>query len=398
MAKLLKSLFLFVAVFLMGFLALAAPVNDAPVIKPVSDMSIEVGTSISKLIYVSDADYDKVTLIAKVMPKDATLVKYVSTIPTEGVTTFKFSWTPKEAGIYNVKLYAYDGAAYSNLEEFKVTVTAPLPPPPVDTDGDGVADATDNCPNAANANQADADADGIGDVCEAPVPVVDTDGDGVADATDNCPNAANADQADTDSDGTGDVCDTNILTAEEQEYNDYEDQFSEYEDDYSYNKKRYNDAVDDHDDSDIDKYTDKLDDLYDNLNDLKEDIEDFIDDMEEADEDANEDVIDDADELLDEIDSLIDRIDSLLHPETVDATSTSTPASTSAAAQTQEPAVEVTYFTPSNTGVTAAATTEPVATEKTGLFSNLKYEMWLVGGIVVILAVIIFLFALLLKK
>ena len=36
---------------------------------------------------------------------------------------------------------------------------------------------------------------------------VDRDGDGVPDATDNCPAAANPDQADADSDGTGDACD-----------------------------------------------------------------------------------------------------------------------------------------------------------------------------------------------
>ncbi|MGZ4676743.1 MAG: RCC1 domain-containing protein [Acidimicrobiia bacterium] len=35
----------------------------------------------------------------------------------------------------------------------------------------------------------------------------DTDHDGVADATDNCPSVANADQADADGDGTGDACD-----------------------------------------------------------------------------------------------------------------------------------------------------------------------------------------------
>lgn len=36
---------------------------------------------------------------------------------------------------------------------------------------------------------------------------VDRDGDGVPDATDNCPTAANGDQADTDTDGKGDACD-----------------------------------------------------------------------------------------------------------------------------------------------------------------------------------------------
>jgi Thrombospondin type 3 repeat len=94
-----------------------------------------------------------------------------------------------------------------------------------DTDGDGICGVvTDNCPNAANADQADADGDGVGDACDG-CPTddqktsagvcgcgfadsSDTDGDGICGAvTDNCPNAANADQTDTDGDGVGDACD-----------------------------------------------------------------------------------------------------------------------------------------------------------------------------------------------
>src|SRR5438876_659627 len=71
--------------------------------------------------------------------------------------------------------------------------------PPGDCDGDGAADATDNCPGVANADQADGN--GIGDACQ------DTDGDGVVDVADNCPTTPNADQADADRDGVGDVCD-----------------------------------------------------------------------------------------------------------------------------------------------------------------------------------------------
>lgn len=46
-----------------------------------------------------------------------------------------------------------------------------VPPDPCvalsgDTDGDGVCDANDNCPTAANPDQADADGDGVGDACE----------------------------------------------------------------------------------------------------------------------------------------------------------------------------------------------------------------------------------------
>ena len=43
------------------------------------------------------------------------------------------------------------------------------PPPPTDTDGDGHADTADNCPLAANPDQADGDHDGLGDLCDAPV-------------------------------------------------------------------------------------------------------------------------------------------------------------------------------------------------------------------------------------
>ncbi len=101
-----------------------------------------------------------------------------------------------------------------------------------DTDGDGVPDSTDNCPSAANADQADFDGDGHGDACD-----LDVDGDGVPNvsdqcagtslftvvaadgcpdpdtdgvstyAGDNCPSVANPDQMDTDNDGLGNACD-----------------------------------------------------------------------------------------------------------------------------------------------------------------------------------------------
>ena len=52
-----------------------------------------------------------------------------------------------------------------------------------DAEGDGVCDDVDNCPLAANSDQADTDADTIGDAC------------------DNCVTTANADQLDNDADG-----------------------------------------------------------------------------------------------------------------------------------------------------------------------------------------------------
>ena len=79
-------------------------------------------------------------------------------------------------------------------------------------DEDGLGDACDNCPEAINADQADGDDDGVGDVCDncnadANADQADADEDGLGDACDNCPNAANADQADADGDGAADACD-----------------------------------------------------------------------------------------------------------------------------------------------------------------------------------------------
>jgi imidazolonepropionase-like amidohydrolase len=94
-----------------------------------------------------------------------------------------------------------------------------------DGDGDGIPDASDKCPGVFDpirpvdgGAQPDADGDGEGDACD-PCPLdagtstctavdpSDRDHDGVANATDNCPDHANADQADGDGDGKGDACD-----------------------------------------------------------------------------------------------------------------------------------------------------------------------------------------------
>lgn len=77
-----------------------------------------------------------------------------------------------------------------------------VPAEDTDDDDDGVADTVDNCPLAANTDQADLDADGAGDTCDD-----DDDGDAALDTADNCPLVANPDQTDTDTDGTGDACD-----------------------------------------------------------------------------------------------------------------------------------------------------------------------------------------------
>lgn len=77
-----------------------------------------------------------------------------------------------------------------------------------DDDNDAVADPTDNCQFAANADQTDTDGDAQGDACDA-----DDDNDGVADTADNCPLVSNPNQADADNDGIGDACDNTAPVA-----------------------------------------------------------------------------------------------------------------------------------------------------------------------------------------
>jgi thrombospondin type 3 repeat protein len=56
-----------------------------------------------------------------------------------------------------------------------------------DRDADGIPDASDNCPDVYNPQQADDDRDGVGNKCDSgSTPPTDTDGDGVPDSTDQC--------------------------------------------------------------------------------------------------------------------------------------------------------------------------------------------------------------------
>jgi hypothetical protein len=83
-----------------------------------------------------------------------------------------------------------------------------------DTDGDGVPDATDNCPNIPNWEQANSDLDTFGDACDNCPTItnqnqLDSDADTKGDACDNCPAVFNPDQHDTDHDNIGDACEVN---------------------------------------------------------------------------------------------------------------------------------------------------------------------------------------------
>ena len=81
-----------------------------------------------------------------------------------------------------------------------------------DTDADEIADASDNCPLIANADQTDTDGDDQGNACDS-----DDDNDTIPDAADNCPLIANPDQTDTNGDGVGDACAILAMTFDAQQ-------------------------------------------------------------------------------------------------------------------------------------------------------------------------------------
>jgi VCBS repeat-containing protein len=126
-------------------------------------------------------------------PGGTEIIRIVNTNKLDGPTSY--SWIANSgsggARTFSSVLPNKDGDAFPDCSD-------------PDIDNDGHANAVDNCPVAANANQADEDANGIGDVCQ------DTDADTFIDSADNCPDVANENQFDYDNDGAGNACDADI--------------------------------------------------------------------------------------------------------------------------------------------------------------------------------------------
>ena len=239
----------------------------------------------------------------------------------------------------------------------------------------------------------------------------DQDHDGVADAQDNCPQVANPPvngvQADADHDGLGDACDGAQAGSQpsptpqtvDGRFKELDDRFNSYDNDYDNLKDKYESAVEREDDKDIKKYKKKLNNLDDDLDTLGKDVNDFLD---EVDNDRTKrNLQDDLNNLDDDINTLQDKISKLLnHPSNrqqdnmQDNSYIQPSVAQTGSAPPPQPTGGVTVrmdpsLLPSTTATSTTDTTEN---------ANLAPLAWLVAGIVVVGAVLVFLLALLLKK
>jgi hypothetical protein len=91
--------------------------NNIPVFTPISDKTVEAGTSVSFAVYATDPDGDALTFSAGSLPDGATFDPQSS----------QFAWSPKVPGNYSVTFNVYDatGATASTTVGIKVVDTTP---------------------------------------------------------------------------------------------------------------------------------------------------------------------------------------------------------------------------------------------------------------------------------
>ncbi len=183
----------------------------------------------------------------------------------------------------------------------------------------------------------------------------------------------------------------------EQKYEDFKDDFRKFEDDYE-------DAKDDDDEDDLEDAKDDLDELRDDLKDLRDDVEDFEDDVDDDKyDDCNIDLDDEIEDLNDDIDDLINDIDDIIgsksgrsSSDNQDSSSTrnrnTESTTTSGVSSTSIKIVEDLLKQFSQSGTTNNNVESSIEWEDT------RYIAWLVAGIIIVAAFVIFLLGLLITR
>jgi hypothetical protein len=182
----------------------------------------------------------------------------------------------------------------------------------------------------------------------------------------------------------------------EKQYQNLKDKYNKDDDDYSYFKKKYENALNNQDSSNTKKYKTELQDLLDEVKDLKSDVNDLIDTVESKDS-KNKDLLNKLDDLLDDVKKLQNKIEDALNqsknPYAQQSTYVPPAVSTLKASEDK---VEVQKLNMPALKPTVPAVVAPVETGAD--WSQLRYTILLISGIVVLFAVILFLLGLLMRR
>ena len=103
--------------------------------------------------------------------------------------------------------------------------------------------------------------------------------------------------------------DTGSTTSEEADYEKYHDEFYDLKDDYQTYKNKYLNALRDDNDNEAERHRFRLEDIEDDLGDLQDDVEDLQDYVRDMDK---RDLLDDTRDLIDKIEDLRDDINDLI--------------------------------------------------------------------------------------
>ena len=204
----------------------------------------------------------------------------------------------------------------------------------------------------------------------------------------------------------GDAGNETCLSSEKADYKDLKSEFFDDEDDYLFYKGKYRSASFDSEAKELGKYEYKLESLDEDLKDLRDDVRDLISDVEDkASCSGKSDLLDDLDDLKDDISDLREEIVELLAEEVAAgkgvAAAYVAPANYNSQlpvenkAATEKADVVVSTLSVGPKAPTAAAVV--AVSENASSWQEMRQTVWLVAGLVVLLAVVLFLLGMLFR-
>jgi hypothetical protein len=416
-------------------------VNHAPVWDEVEDQTANVDEEFSLTFKATDEDGDELVYRILQFPGGA--------LDINGDGTVTLVWTPVEGNlgdnVFEIQVVDIEGT--TDEVEFTITVVDPN----VDADNDGVVDVDDECANTVSGDVVDAngcsdaqkalqddDNDGVNngnDICEGHddnadkdndnIPDgcdADIDGDGVDNDLDNCPIDANpADengvQEDNDNDNLGAACDDDDNQAvvvppgdapvvdpqpntkfgeHRKKLDDLRKDFDDLEKDGDDQRKDLFDARDDRDDRKINKHEGKLKKTLNKLKDLLDDIEKLEDKIRDDRDDLTDDEQDELEIDLKRLDKdTDDEIDAL---ERLLGLRSRTPIQFQQQPQASSGPVPSQASVSTGTEVLIQPFTGQIPNRNQVVEAGMSFRgmAWAIGGIIIAIAIIVFLMALLL--